>query len=101
MLFEEGVIGMPHIFDSVALTCVSPGAHIAAFCSGVNDNVMFPWAWAILKILNSPNVTTARLAAKMPIIDITLRDVFLHDIAAENKMAIYKIILYQKLHKIS
>jgi hypothetical protein len=26
----------------------SPGAHIAAFCSGVNDDVMFPWAWAIL-----------------------------------------------------
>ena len=41
MLFDEGVIGMPHIFDSVALTCVSPGAHIAAFCSGVNDVVMF------------------------------------------------------------
>jgi hypothetical protein len=39
----------------------------------------------------------------MPIIDITLRDVFLHDILAENKMAVYKIILSesQKLHKIS
>jgi hypothetical protein len=90
VLFDDGVIGMPHIFDSVALTCVSPGAHIAAFCSGVNDDVMFPWAWAILKILNSP---TARLAAKMPIIDITLKDVFLHDIVTENIMAVYRIIL--------
>jgi hypothetical protein len=47
---------------------------------------MFPWAWAILKILNSPNVTTtARLAAKMPIIDITLKDVFLHDTECHNQ----------------
>ena len=71
--------------------------------SGVNDDVMFPWAWAILKILNSPNATTATLAAKMPIIDITLKDVFLHDIVTENITAVYKIILSesQKLHKIS
>ena len=33
--------GIPHRFDSVVLTTLSfglLGSHIAAFCSGVNDN---------------------------------------------------------------
>jgi hypothetical protein len=39
-----GVGGIPHIFDSVSLTNLSLGSHIAAFCSGVNDDViLFPW----------------------------------------------------------
>ncbi len=42
-----GVGGMPHIFDSVELTNLSfglLGSHIAAFCCGVNDDViLFPW----------------------------------------------------------
>lgn len=84
--------------------CLSPGSHIAAFCSGVNDDnddVVFAWPWAVLKILNCPNVTTARLAAMMPIIDTTPKDVSLFDISAENKMAVYKINLLevQKLRK--
>jgi hypothetical protein len=37
------VTGIPHILDSVVLTGLSLddgllGSHIAAFCSGVNDN---------------------------------------------------------------
>ena len=39
---DEGVIGLPHISDSVALICVSLGSHIAAFCSGVNDDYRYP-----------------------------------------------------------
>jgi hypothetical protein len=39
-----GVGGIPHIRDSVELTNVSLGLHIAAFCCGVNDDViLFPW----------------------------------------------------------
>src|SRR5919198_2620397 len=43
-----GVFGIPHIRDSVVLTKLSfglLGSHIAAFCSGVNndDVMLFPW----------------------------------------------------------
>jgi hypothetical protein len=40
-----GVGGIPHIRDSVVLTKLSFGSHIAAFCSGVNDDgvILFPW----------------------------------------------------------
>jgi hypothetical protein len=36
--FDGTCFGIPHIFDSVVLTCLSPGSHIAALCSGVNDD---------------------------------------------------------------
>jgi hypothetical protein len=39
-----GVFGIPHILDSVSLTNLSLGLHIAAFCCDVNEDVtLFPW----------------------------------------------------------
>jgi hypothetical protein len=35
--FDDGLFGMPHILDSVVLTCDPTDAHIADFCSGVNS----------------------------------------------------------------
>ena len=45
VVFDGGVVGMPHIFDSVVLTCDPTDEHIADCCSGVNDedDVMFSW----------------------------------------------------------
>jgi hypothetical protein len=57
------VFGIPHIVDSVVLTKSSfddglLGSHIAAFCSGVNDDVvLFTCPWAIPKFANPVNVT--------------------------------------------
>jgi hypothetical protein len=48
VVFDDGVDGILHNFDSVVLTCDPTDEHIAAFCSGVNDDVRFPWAWATL-----------------------------------------------------
>ena len=73
-----GVGGMPHIFDSVELTNLSfglLGSHIAAFCCGVNDDViLFPWPWAIRKFPNSVSATDNILAARIIVIDIMLID---------------------------
>jgi hypothetical protein len=44
VVFDDGVDGILHNFDSVVLTCDPTDEHIAAFCSGVNDDVRFPWA---------------------------------------------------------
>jgi hypothetical protein len=44
VVFDDGVVGMPHILDSVVLTCDPTDAQTAAFCSGVNSDVRFPWA---------------------------------------------------------
>jgi hypothetical protein len=67
-----GVFGIPHIIDSVVLTIVSLGSHIAAFCRGVN--VGFPWAWAVSRPANSVNVSPL---TKIIAIAITPRNAFL------------------------
>jgi hypothetical protein len=69
------VLGMPHISDSVEFTKLSfglLGSHIAAFCCGVNDDVIFDWPWATLNFPNSVNITIA--AAMMITIARTLRN---------------------------
>jgi hypothetical protein len=43
VVFDDGVFGIPHILDSVVLTCDPTDEHIAAFCSGVNSDVIFAW----------------------------------------------------------
>jgi hypothetical protein len=80
-----GVVGIPHIFDSVELTNLSfglLGLHIAAFCCGVNDNddddvLLLNWPWATPKFPNSViDITNTILAAMIVVIDIIPRDIF-------------------------
>jgi len=74
-IFDFTDFGRPHVFDSVELTKLSfglLGSHIAALCSGVNDDavvVVFDWAWAPPKTPNPLKVTVVEAST----IDINTR----------------------------
>ena len=88
-----GVVGIPHIFDSVVFTNLSYGllgSHIAAFCCGVNDDdvLVFAWPWATPEIPNPVNVII--VATRTMDKDTLLKDAFTLLMIKWIKIAWYK-----------